>query len=981
MNTRIYTGKGITGALRYVQGEGRHPITNELLTLGQGHISRATLIGGTGFGFDVKTANDAEICRRVMERITFHQASKTRKCRQVCLHLVLSWAKGQNPSQEEMDEAAQSALRDGLGIGNAMSLIYSHNDEDYAHIHIIVLKINPATGYAYDLEASQRKLSAWALQYEIDHGGVINTRRQTANELRKAIARRDAGGVLEALTKQRATFTPAQLKRAIHKEIHWKTADKPEQKAAVEAERSRFEAEIIAHPEIAGLADEPGSALTRYTTRTVLEAEGQVLHAAEQLAASDWHACGDDHQARIEASNKYRTMTAEQLNAFLRATRPEGLALIDGQAGTGKSFTIEAIREAYEQAGHRVIGLAPTNIVKEDMKASGFAHAATVHAELFALANGRTAWSRDTVVIVDEAAMLDTRIMALLATSAAEAGAKLILARDDRQLSSIDRGGMFGALKDRYGAAVLSEVKRQYKADERRASEMMAEGNFHDALGIYQQKGAIRWTRTEREARASLINQWAEDTARRPGQTRFVFAYTNDAVDELNAALRSIRKDRGELGLDHEIQTPLGPRNLAVGDRIQFTANDCKQGIANGAAGTIEAIDGTHLAVGLDTKELRTINFDARNFGAFRHGYAGTIYKSQGKTLDQTYLFHTDHWRAASSYVALTRHRAQTQLFVARNTAKNLAELARQIGRRDEQRAASQFFPIKPIDPALPVGAAELNARFAADNTRWTHDAKSRQTANDNKSPSANDNQTRRPETPFAFSLSGLSGAAPSPFNSRRRHRTQTLDETASVAPLALDNRLIKKPQPTPRVFHPGIAGVHKPGYALDGRSTGPARGRANTSPDRLAAAGSPGIPGATEPVRDSATPQQCPQKTRTPKLESGTSIRDQFGKAKRAVTRRGDPSAQALRRKRKQKEDGRQIFIPAARSMLKRAARRLWTIFWERETLAAPCQDMHLDPRYAAWYTANPDDGGISSHDCNWTHPGRPPCFSSPNL
>ena len=60
---------GISGALRYVQGEGRHPMTNELLKLAPGQKSRATLIGGTGFGFDVKTANDAEICRRVMERI------------------------------------------------------------------------------------------------------------------------------------------------------------------------------------------------------------------------------------------------------------------------------------------------------------------------------------------------------------------------------------------------------------------------------------------------------------------------------------------------------------------------------------------------------------------------------------------------------------------------------------------------------------------------------------------------------------------------------------------------------------------------------------------------------------------------------------------------------------------------------------------------------------------------------------------------
>ena len=63
-----------------------------------------------------------------------------------------------------------------------------------------------------------------------------------------------------------------------------------------------------------------------------------------------------------------------------------------------------------------------------------------------------------------------------------------------------------------------SEVKRQHKIDERRAAEMMAEGNFHDALGIYEQKGAIHWTRTQGEARAELVDQWAKDSAAAPGQ-------------------------------------------------------------------------------------------------------------------------------------------------------------------------------------------------------------------------------------------------------------------------------------------------------------------------------------------------------------------------------------------------------------------------------------------------------------------------------
>jgi hypothetical protein len=246
----------------------------------------------------------------------------------------------------------------------------------------------------------------------------------------------------------------------------------------------------------------------------------------------------------------------------------------------------------------------------------------------------------------------------------------------------------------------------------------MAEGNFHDALNIYQDKGAIHWTRTQGEARAELIEQWAKDSAAKPDKTRFVFAYTNDDVDRLNAVLRSVRKERGELGQDHELDTAHGRHKFAAGDRIQFTGTDNKAGLKNGRAGTIEAIDGTHIAVRLDGKQPKTINFDAASFDQFRHGYAGTIYKGQGKTLDQTYLYHSEHWRSAASYVALTRHRDKAELFVARNTAADIGKLARQMGRVDERRAASMFHSRQTIGPVRPMTAREILERFAGDSFR-----------------------------------------------------------------------------------------------------------------------------------------------------------------------------------------------------------------------------------------------------------------------
>jgi len=109
-------------------------------------------------------------------------------------------------------------------------------------------------------------------------------------------------------------------------------------------------------------------------------------------------------------------------------------------------------------------------------------------------------------------------------------------------------------------------------------------------------------------------------------------------------------------------------------------------------------------------------------FEDFRHGYAGTIYKGQGRTIDQTYLYHSAHWRRAASYVALSRHREKAELFVARQTAGDLNDLARQMARRDERRAASQFFHGgEPAGPVRPLTPLELLARLAGRSRERRH--------------------------------------------------------------------------------------------------------------------------------------------------------------------------------------------------------------------------------------------------------------------
>jgi ATP-dependent exoDNAse (exonuclease V) alpha subunit len=407
-------------------------------------------------------------------------------------------------------------------------------------------------------------------------------------------------------------------------------------------------------------------------------------------------------------------VTGDRRAAFWHATEAEGLTVIAGEAGTGKSTTLAAVRDAYQDAGYRVIGMAWTNAVVQNLERDGFRGATTIASELKRLETGAAQWDRRTVLIVDEAGMLSTKHLAAVTGEARAAGAKLILAGDDRQLASIERGGLFGALKEKHGAAELHEVVRVSDAEQRRAFNLMHQGDYLPALAIFSRQGRINWSGRQDEAFERLVEQWGEDSAAAPDKTRFVFAYTNADVARLNAALRQERVEQGALGPGRTLTTADGEGVFAAGDRIQFTGtshrgDERRAGIVNGVLGTIRHIeDDNRVTVALDgppgARERRVsfvagADHTAGAFGQFRHGYAGTIYKGQGRTLDQTYLYHSEHWRSASSYVALTRHRHDVSVFVATATAQNLGALARQMGRVDETRSASQFVPDHPEQP------------------------------------------------------------------------------------------------------------------------------------------------------------------------------------------------------------------------------------------------------------------------------------------
>ncbi len=604
-------------------------------------------------------------------------------------------------------EVRQAGGRARVADGAAWGELWREHQDAYFREHGLAARVDATATHAQEHIGPVRMRRA---------GSEIVERAETIRQANQEAAR-DPAQVLAALTRNNATFTERDLDRFLSKQLGEEGRDATKEIAAVRAA-------VLNSRDLAPLHDrETGEAAGRFTTRQVREEERAAMAAAGGLARGR---SGAVSERSAQAATAERTLRPDQAAAFTHAIGAGNLKLIEGRAGTGKSYTLAAIRDAHERDGKRVVGLAPTNAVAQDLAADGFREAGTVHAALFKLKNGRTSWDRSTVVVVDEAAMLDTKVTGELLAAARQAGAKVVLAGDDRQLASIERGGLFAELRQRHGAAEITEVTRQKVDWQRQAARDLAEGRFAEAVGAFDTAGAITWTQDQADAQRALVAVWRRDGEARPGQSRFVFAYTNRDVNALNAELREVRRERGELaGGDVQLDTKHGTAAFAVGDRVQFTATDKKRHIYNGNVGTITGLDAHtgQITATLDPAggTGRQVAWPAAEFEGFRHGYAGTIYKGQGKTLDRTYLYHTEHWRSSASYVALTRQRESAQVFVARETARDAGQLARQMGRGEVRAASLAWATGEELAPRQDRAAeASQPERRAAERARPT---------------------------------------------------------------------------------------------------------------------------------------------------------------------------------------------------------------------------------------------------------------------
>jgi Ti-type conjugative transfer relaxase TraA len=484
------------------------------------------------------------------------------------------------------------------------------------------------------------------------------------------------GIALDAITHYQATFT----NRDIAKFVHRHSGGKEQFDRAIAA--------VKASPERIALGKD-GRGDERFTSRTMIEIEARLERASNILSERACHgvSAATTKGALEAAENSGLALGDEQRAALDHVARPNDLAIVTGYAGAGKSAMLGIAREAWEHDGYHVVGAALSGIAAENLESGSGIASRTIASLEHQWAQGRELLSTNDILVIDEAGMIGSRQMERIISEAEKRGAKVVLVGDPEQLQAIEAGAAFRSLAERHGAIEITEIRRQNEDWQRDVTRQLATGRTDEAIRAYEEHGLVHAAGTREAARCELIERWDRERQIAPEASRIILTHTNDVVRALNIAAREKLRAGGELGDDVEITAERGKRSFAAGDRIMFLRNERGLGVKNGSLGTVQRVTPTRMTVMLD--DGRVGAFDVTDYTAIDHGYAATIHKAQGVTVDRAHILATPGLDRHAAYVALSRHRTGVDLHYGRDDFADQRRLVHTLSRDRAKDMAS----------------------------------------------------------------------------------------------------------------------------------------------------------------------------------------------------------------------------------------------------------------------------------------------------
>jgi len=505
------------------------------------------------------------------------------------------------------------------------------------------------------------------------------------------------------MTATRATFTESDLHRAAFYQ--------PESVALVR--------EALRSDRVLDLGRDAGGA-GRYTTRDYLDAEARLLAAAEKLASRDRFRLDpavvvsppapDEHEAHRRAAGGFDAtardaaalatassdlsggdLAARQRAAVLHATTAADLAQIAGGDRAGRAEAARAIAAAYREHGDEVRGAALTAKGASALAAATGVRSRTLATLESSWAEGSGRLHARSVLLLEEAGLLDVRRLGGILAEAEERGAKVVLLGDPGRLQAIGAGDAYRGLLEQHPSACLDPGSARLPAP-----AVPAGSPVPAILDRCEGAGRLHWSGGHAGVQAELLAAYARDRLQEPACGRLILAGSQDAATQLNAAVRAERQAAGELGPGIRA----GSVELAAGDRVVFRRDDQEGlhvvdldaaggGVRRGALGTVVVAEPRRITVRLD--DGRGVAFDPARYRSVAHGYAVSVHGAKDLPVDRVYVLADPRMNRHAAETALSRHRHGLDLFADRETFPSREHLDKVLSRPGPKDLAGDY--------------------------------------------------------------------------------------------------------------------------------------------------------------------------------------------------------------------------------------------------------------------------------------------------
>lgn len=597
--------------------------------------------------------------------------------------------------------------------------------------------------------------------------------------------------IMAELTDKESTVTEYKLRTAVFQAAQ----------GCLSADQAQtYLEQLKASPSVEILRDGRGN--VRYSTPEMVELQERIL--SRSMAMAEDHS-QDVRTATVDAEVKKRTLTPQQENAVRHMTQGGRLVLVQGMAGTGKSYALEVAKDIWEKEGYQVRGVALQGKAAEGIVQSSGIESATIHSTLHQIETGKIRLNEKTILVMDEAGMTDSRLMDKIQGEVDRAGAKLVKVGDRFQNPSVGAGGDFAAEQEKIKTVELDEIVRQKHVDNAatrqhnelsraariESGELLSEGvSYKTEAGERQiaqgervvftgndkelslrdgQTGTVEQAAPGRlvvrtddgkqvaididkfnkidyayavEAERQMVKDFSEGRAKKAmehlgaqeriktyksakeaqvgvarsvvadmqeGKTSIAVVATNKERNAINTQAREAMREAGALrGDDVVFKTEGGSRKLAAGDRFMFLENDSRMKVMNGTTGTVEQVAPGRLVVRTD--DGKRVDVDLSRYEKFDLGYAYTVNKSQGVTVDRAHMVPGKTSTRESAYVAMSRHRESVEM----HGTKTQIEKAHETMQRSGEKVSTAVME-------------KLNKQDELNRQRGTHEAQQNQ--------------------------------------------------------------------------------------------------------------------------------------------------------------------------------------------------------------------------------------------------------------